>query len=151
MKRAAFSVLLAACLAACGQDSTGPGGSLGVVNAPSSARVLLDYPFELAVGRSAKIVGHGLTVTFQGVRSDSRCPTSAQCVSTGNAVVQVVLSEDGTAAAGAELSTGQNPTSVNHLNYNVTLVGVEPSPAPAGGAIKQANYRATFWVSKTTP
>lgn len=151
MKRAGFSVLLAVVLAACGQDATSPTESLGVVNAPSSARVLLDYPFELAVGRSAKIIGHGLTVTFQGVRSDSRCPTGVECVSTGNAVVQVVLAEDGTAAAGAELSTGQDPTSVNHLNYNVTLVGLEPSPTPAGGAIKQANYRATFWVSRTTP
>jgi hypothetical protein len=150
MKRAGFSVLLAAVLAACGQDATAPSESLGVVNAPSNARVPLDYPFELAVGRSAKIMGHGLTVTFQGVRNDSRCPTGAECVSTGNAVVQVVFSQDGT-AAGAELSTGQHPTSVNHLDYNVTLLALDPLPTTPGGAIKQANYRATFWVSRTTP
>jgi hypothetical protein len=150
MKRAGFSILFAALLAACGQDTTGPGQSLGVVDAPSSARVLLDYPFELSVGRSATIVGQGLTVTFQGVPSDSRCPTGAQCVSTGSAVVQVVLTKDGS-AAGAELSTGPEHASVNHLNYNVALVGLEPYPTAAGGTIRESNYRATFWVSRTGP
>jgi hypothetical protein len=150
MKKIVFSILFAPLLAACGQDPTATGQSLGVVDAPSSARVLLDYPFELSVGRSATVIGQGLTVTFQGASSDSRCPTGTECVSTGNAVVQVVLTKDGN-ATGVALNTGQEPTSINHLNYNVTLVGLDPYPTAAGGAIRQSNYRATFWVSRTGP
>lgn len=149
MKRAAFAILFAASLAACNQETTAP-VQAGAPLAAASASVSLDQPFELRVGRSATVAGEGLTVSFQAVPSDSRCPTGVQCVWAGNAVVQVVLSKDGK-AFGAELNTNQEPTSVAYLNYNVALVSLAPYPTANGGAISQSQYRATFVVTKTAP
>lgn len=150
MKRAVLAVLFAAGLTACSQDVTSPVQATGAPLAAASANVSLDQPFELRVGRSATVAGEGLTVSFQAVPSDSRCPTGVQCVWAGNAVVQVVLSKDGK-AFGAELNTNLEPTSVDYLNYNVALVSLAPYPTANGGAISQSQYRATFIVTKTAP
>ena len=150
MKRAVFAILLAAGLPACSHDATAPSHAPMAPLAAASASVTLDEPFVLRVGRSATVAGEGLTVSFQAVPSDSRCPTGVQCIWAGNAVVQVVLSKDGK-AFGAELNTGQDPTSVDYLNYNVALVSLAPYPTANGGPIAQSQYRATFVVTKTAP
>lgn len=149
MNRAAFAVLFAAALTACSQDATAPARVTEAPLAAASANVSLDQPFELRVGRSATVAGEGLTVSFEAVPSDSRCPTGVQCVWAGNAVVQVVLSKDGK-AFGAELNTNLDPTSVDYLNYNVRLVSLAPYPS-ANNPIPQSQYRATFVVTKTAP
>lgn len=149
MTRAAFAVLLAALLPACNQ---GPGaavqgpGTPGAVNADAS----LDAPFVLRAGERAIVAGEGLTVSFQGVPTDSRCPTGVQCVWAGNAVVRAVLSRDGK-AFGAELNTTLEPRSVGYLDYDVALVSLVPAPVNEGGAIPQSQYRATFMVTRTAP
>ncbi len=148
MKRAVFALLVAAGLTACNQDATSPAPEAPLASA--SASVSLDQPFTLRVGRSATVAGEGLTISFEAVPSDSRCPTGVQCIWAGNAVVQVVLSKDGK-AFGAELNTGQEPTSVDYLNYNVALVSLAPYPTANGGPIAQSQYRATFVVTKTAP
>ena len=150
MKRAALAVLFAAGLTACSQDATAPVQATGAPLAAAATNVSLDQPFVLRVGQSATVAGEGLTVSFQGVPSDSRCPTGVQCVWAGNAVVQVVLSKDGK-AFGAELNTTLEPKSVDYLNYNVALVSLDPYPSSKGGAISQSQYRATFVVTKTAP
>lgn len=149
MKNAVLAILFAASLTACSQDATAPVQASGASLA-AAASATLGQPFELRVGRSATVAGEGLTVSFEGVPSDSRCPTGVQCIWAGNAVVQVVLSKDGK-AFGAELNTGLEPTSVDYLNYNVALVSLDPYPTAKGGAIPQSQYRATFIVTKTAP
>jgi hypothetical protein len=149
MKRAVFAILCAAGLGACNENATAPAQAPEAPLAAASANVSLDQPFELRVGRSATVAGEGLTVSFQGVPSDSRCPTSVQCVWAGDAVVQVVLSKDGK-AFGAELHTTLDPKSVDYLNYNVALVSLDPYPSSTT-PIAQSQYRATFVVTKTAP
>ena len=149
MKNAVLALLFAASLTACNQDTTAPAQASRAPLTAASANVTLDQPFELRVGRSATVAGEGLTVSFEAVPSDSRCPTGVQCVWAGNAVVQVVLSKDGK-AFGAELNTNLEPTSVDYLNYNVALVSLAPYPT-SSGSIPQSQYRATFVVTKTAP
>ena len=149
MKRAAFAILFAASLAACNQDATAPAQAPEAAQAAASATVSLDQPFTLRVGRSATVAGEGLTVSFEAVPSDSRCPTGVQCVWAGNAVVQVVLSKDGK-AFGAELNTSLEPTSVDYLNYNIRLVSLAPYPSSTNPS-PQSQYRATFVVTRTAP
>ena len=149
MKRAFFAILCVAGLAACSQDATAPVQAPESALAAASANVTLGQPFELRVGRSATVAGEGLTVSFQAVPSDSRCPTSVQCLWAGDAVVQVVLSKDGK-AFGAELHTNLDPKSVDYLNYNVALVSLAPYPSSTN-PIAQSQYRATFVVTRTAP
>jgi hypothetical protein len=149
MKRAVFAILFAAGLTACEQNTTAP-VQASDASLAAAASATLDQPFVLRVGQSATVAGEGLTVSFQAVPSDSRCPTGVQCVWAGNAVVQVVLSKDGK-AFGAELNTSLEPTSVDYLNYNVALVSLAPYPSSKGGPISQSQYRATFVVTRTAP
>jgi hypothetical protein len=112
--------------------------------AAASASVSLDQPFELRVGRSATVAGEGLTVSFEAVPSDSRCPTNVQCVWAGDAVVQVVLSKDGK-AFGAELHTNLEPKSVDYLNYNVALVSLAPYPSANDGPSRSRSTAPPSW------
>lgn len=152
MKRSLFAFAFIA-LAAC--DGTSPSAPAveGAID-PVAARVTssntadLGVPFTLAPGQSVVINGEALTVEFQAVTSDSRCPTGVQCIWAGNATVAVVLSKDGK-AAGFELNTTVEPRSANYLNYNIELLELNPYPSSKGGPISPSQYRATFVVTKT--
>jgi hypothetical protein len=147
MKRLLLAI---ACIALAACNANDAGTPLSPADLPSSAvnkSVTLDQPFELRVGRTATVAGESLTVSFEGVPEDSRCPTGVQCVWAGNARVQVVLSKDGK-AAGVELNTGVDPRTANYLDYQIELVNLEPYPSIKGGPIPQSQYRATFVVRK---
>ena len=146
MKRTALAIFCVA-LAACeGQNATAPFDTASsALN--SSAGVALDQQFELRVGQTATIAGEGLTVEFQAVPEDSRCPTGVQCVWAGNARVQVVLAKGGK-AAGVELNTNLEPKSADYLEYNIELVSLAPYPTAKNPSIPQSQYRATFVVRK---
>lgn len=148
MKRSLFAIAIVALAACDGKDVTSPLVAPDAPLAAGSSNVQLGQQFELRVGGQATIAGENLTVSFQGVPSDSRCPTGVQCVWAGNAVVQVVLSQGGK-AAGLELNTNLDPKTGSYLNYEIELVGLAPYPTAKGGAISQSQYRATFVVRKT--
>jgi hypothetical protein len=81
--------------------SLGCGGS-----STSPTEVQLGQVFELRAGASATLQD-GLKVTFDGVRSDSRCPMDALCVWAGDAVVAVRLSHAAGSPAERELHTAE--------------------------------------------
>ena len=144
MKRTVFAIFAALGLAACSESATTPLQAPEAAALSASASATLGQPFELRVGKSATIAGEGLTISFEGVPSDSRCPTSVQCVWAGNAVVQVVASKDGK-AAGFELNTNLEPKTATYLTYTIELVSLEPYPTSTN-SIPQSQYRATFVV-----
>ncbi|WP_420127321.1 hypothetical protein [Longimicrobium sp.] len=143
MKSAVFALLCVVGVVACG-----PAAPPAAVP-PTSVGATLDQPFELAVGGSAVVAGEALTIRFQEVPSDSRCPTGVQCVWAGNAVVRAVFSKDGK-GFGAELNTNLDPKSVAYLTYQVALVSLAPYPSSTT-PIPQSQYRATFVVTRTAP
>jgi hypothetical protein len=51
----------------------------------------LGREFKLAVGQTVSIVEEGISVTFDGVSEDSRCPTGAMCIWEGRVVCDVSL------------------------------------------------------------
>lgn len=148
MKR---SLIAFACiaLAACStNDVTAPVAAPNEPAAAAAVSAQLGQPFELRIGQQATIAGEGLTVSFQAVPEDSRCPTGVQCVWAGNARVQIVLSKDGK-AAGMELNTNLDPRTGTYLNYEIELVALNPYPT-SKGPIAQSQYRATFVVRAVT-
>ncbi|HEX6037314.1 hypothetical protein [Longimicrobium sp.] len=140
MKHLVFAILAAAGLGACS-----PNAQVPAPQAPA-ASASLDQPFPLHVGSRATVAGADVTVRFESVASDSRCPTGVQCVWAGNAVVRAVLSQ-GNKAFGAELNTTLEPKSVRYLDYQVALVSLTPQPAQ-GSAIDPSRYEATFVVTR---
>lgn len=104
--------------------------------------------FTLAPGESARIRGESLTVAFDSVTSDSRCPTNVHCVWEGDAVVVVTLTHPARERASVDLHTsGRFARSVRYGDFEVALVKLAPEPRE-GSPISPAAYRATLQVTR---
>lgn len=82
-------------------------------------------------GETVSVDGEGLTITYDSLLEDSRCPEDVQCIWAGNGRILLTLTKTGNAAAGMELNTTLEPKSGRYLDYSVSLVelGREASPA----------------------
>ena len=106
----------------------------------------LGQPFELRTGASAT-VGDDLTVTFDRVRSDSRCPLDALCVQAGEAVIALTLSQSSSARAERELRTTPATSEASYQSFRVKLVALAPYPKSTE-QIRPEDYVATLTVDR---
>jgi hypothetical protein len=116
------SVCLALLVAAAGSTPAACGTSEA---APSD--VPYAVPFELAPGETAAVGGDGVRVTFVRVASDSRCPSDANCIHAGEAIVVLQL-DRGAASVEREVSTARERSSTTLDRFEVTLVSLAPYP-----------------------
>lgn len=132
---AAGSVLLAC--AAVGR--AGAGGP----EEPSSGEA-----FTLAVGEVNRPAGEELTVRFEEVAGDSRCPRGVDCIWAGDAeVVLAVTVGDGESASLTLHTHGgeRYPREGEALGRRLRLLALEPYPVE-GMRIAPESYRATLLV-----
>ena len=90
-------------------------------NPTQPSQFALGESFELRPGASAILQG-GLTITFDRVESDSRCPMDALCVWAGDAIVIVSLSRAADGRVQRELHTDPRASDASYLSYSITLV-----------------------------
>lgn len=134
MRLVAIAALVAASLSVgCGDSPTAPN------------QVSPGQAFDLRVGTSATLQD-GLKVTFDGVRSDSRCPMDVLCVWAGDAVVAVRLSSAAGSPAERELHTEHGGSEASYLAYVIKLVTLAPYPR-SDRPIRPEEYVATLTVS----
>ena len=120
--------------------------SAGCVDHPTRpSEVQFGQSFELHPGTSA-IVSDGLKVTFDGVRSDSRCPMDALCVWAGDATVAVRLSQPPATQAERALHTDPSGSEAQYLAYVIKLVALAPYPR-SDRQIRPDDYVATLTVA----
>ena len=117
---------------------------LGCATNPPQPSVPLGQPFELRLGTSATLPD-GLKVTFDTVKSDSRCPSDAICVWAGEAVVALTLSQSAGGQVQRELRTTAGASETLYLTYVVKLAALAPYPRSAQ-QIRPEDYVATFTV-----
>ena len=60
---------------------------------PAPTSIQLNQPFTNAVNQPAQLNEKGLSVTFQDVLEDSRCPSNVQCFQAGQARISLVQAE----------------------------------------------------------
>jgi hypothetical protein len=82
---------------------------------------------ELPLGRSAD--NGEISVSFDAVTEDSRCPRNVQCVRAGNASVHLTL-ESGDDAEVVVLSSALEPRRVDFAGYRIDLRDLAPYPDP---------------------
>lgn len=140
MKRLTVSSLLAAAaLTACGpstdlQPDAGPTPSVTMVG---------DTAFlELPVGRSAD--NGEISVTFEAVTEDSRCPRGVQCVWEGNASVRLTL-ESGDETEVVILGSALEPRQALFAGYTLGLRELTPHPV-SEQPIERAAYVARIAI-----
>jgi len=103
--------------------------------------------FELAPGQEALV--DGLSVTFQRVSGDSRCPIDVVCVWEGDAAVALLLRAESAASEPRELHTsGQmGGRETSYAGYTVRLETLQPATR-ASEPIRAYDYRATLVVAR---
>jgi len=105
----------------------------------------LGQDFTLAFGKSAAIEGTGITVTFEDVLEDSRCPNDVDCIQAGNARIQLAVN---TPARRVVLHTHGDSTYAVVLQTGIRQLVIQlgtllPYPQ-AGEPIDERTYRATL-------
>jgi len=147
MGRIVFLLAAAAGLSAC----NGMGNPTTTSGFPTATVVSADSDFDLEVGKSAHVDGTNLTITFNGVTADSRCPLGVFCIQAWNATVSLTATDSGGATTPITLysnPTPSTPSSVKVAGYLISLEVVQPIrrrdvTIPPGG------YVVTLHVSKT--
>ena len=106
----------------------------------------IDQQVTLAPGQTTRIEGAALTVRFEGVTGDSRCPGDAICITGGDAQVHVVVTPVAGARRDYTLHTG-DMRPVTHGGVTVALVELMPYPF-SSRPINPADYRATLRLTR---
>ena len=102
----------------------------------------------LSLNESRAISGTSLTVSFEAVVEDSRCPTGVTCIRAGDTVVRVrVGARAGTSSTYLLRTSGQSGAEIEHGDVRVRLVDVRPYPA-ADKATRPDEYRLTLSIQK---
>ena len=112
---------------------------------PTGPTSLLNTEFILEPGESMRIEGAALTVRFNGVSGDSRCPADVFCIQGGDAVVRITARSD-SSTHDYELHTG-NMRPVQHDAITIALVQLSPYPF-SSRTIQPDEYRATLIVRR---
>ena len=98
--------------------------------------------FQLAYGQTVIIPEARLSLTFQDLGEDSRCPVGAICIWAGNARAIVVVSD-----FEVSLNTTLEPRQILHRGYSIRLVDVAPYPE-LGEQHRPENYVITLIAEK---
>jgi hypothetical protein len=100
----------------------------------------------LAVGASQRVPDTDLTVSFEAVVEDSRCPTGVTCVWAGDASISIRIDTPSASPARYTLHTGlASARAVDHGRFRVGLVTVDPYPA-GDAKPRPEEYRATLVI-----
>ena len=105
----------------------------------------LSAEFTLAPGESAAVEGASLSVRFNRVSGDNRCPADAVCVLGGSADVSVTVASE-RSTRDYVLRTG-DMRPVEHESFTISLVQVSPYPFSVR-TIEPDEYRVTLKVER---
>ncbi|MGE0040995.1 MAG: hypothetical protein AB7H88_16330 [Vicinamibacterales bacterium] len=129
-----YLIVLLCLSAACSGSPTSPSPSLPAL-------------VTLAPGASQQVAGTGLTLRFDRVQSDSRCPSDALCIQQGDAAVVLSLSTAASTATHTLLVNDRSQSGATGGAFLVTFETLAPYPSSTA-QIDPASYRATFRVSR---
>lgn len=145
-----LALILIGILTACESEQPSPSSMTGSVNTELT----------LAPGQSVAISGTELTVTFNAVISDERCPSEVECAVSGPVTVSLSIQQgsDPPTEFTLQTFTDQNGRSPNVEFEGITnrtevggyilhLAGVTPYPENLTSKIDASEYRATLLVS----
>lgn len=112
--------------------------------------VALGEEFTLAIGESVEIDGEDLSVSFEAVTGDSRCPSGVQCVWAGEASCQVKLVDKGNSSTLVLVEPGATD-GYTRQDFGPYQLDFQLLPYPrAGEAISQSDYRLKMVIGKAT-
>jgi len=115
---------------------------LGCQNSIASVNPEIGKPFKIKLGQTLEFQGTDLSITFEELLEDSRCPDGATCVWAGNGRVSIKLNE-----LQAELNTHLDPKSIDLSGYEINLLSLAPYPK-INNEIEQEEYILEMMVTE---
>ncbi|WP_283133167.1 hypothetical protein [Rhizohabitans arisaemae] len=125
---------------------TGCGGERGS-SADAARTVEPGAEFTLAPGESARPADGSLTVTFDKITEDSRCPKNVTCVWEGDAIAELTIATPTGRAVHRLHTNARFATSADVGGHRVQLVKVTPERLTAD-PIAPGAYRAVLTIRK---
>lgn len=120
---------------------------------PSNALTgALDQPIVVKWFQTVDYSQADMTVQFNGVLEESRCPSQVNCAQAGRAVLSFKLERDGKLGF-VQLSTSppDGRTTGYFQGYAIELLGVEPYPATIDQKIPDRDYSVVIVVREMAP
>lgn len=147
-----FCLLLVACDL---RDSPPPPSETSTPEEIDPIRASEGSPFTLVTGQNAIIEGTGLTITFERVVEDGRCPSAVQCVETAPVIIQISAVQGDQTSTSFEMNpdphfvqlSGIPPNIIDYQGYEIELTAVDPYPEQPEDNMNLP-YSATFIVRK---
>lgn len=137
---AAFAILVTLGCVSTSQPGTG-------TTVPVTTQVQLGQDFTLSAGQSGRVNGTPITVTFDSVGQDSRCPSDVKCVWAGDASLTLTLKSTAGSSLQVSLHTNLDPKAADYAGYRIRVTGLTPTPT-SGSSIPAASYAVTLQVSQ---
>lgn len=112
----------------------------------------LGEPFELMFGQDASIESEDITVRFDSVVEDSRCPSDVVCIQQGQATIMISVEIEGTDAGQHMLTNGADESksvATFGRQYSVRMTDLQPYPVSTVQTEEQ-DYVATLVVFKAS-
>src|SRR5262245_29379930 len=107
-----------------------------------------DDSIVLTPGASHRIPDTDLTVVFEAVVEDSRCPVGTNCVWAGDATVRLRVDRARSKSVSVLLHTNEQfPQEAAHDGMRLRLVSLVPQPT-ADGPPRPESYRATLTIRR---
>lgn len=114
-----------------------------------SIRAVTGDAFDLRVGQHATIAAERLSVGFERVVAESRCPRGAQCIREGEATIAVWIQRGPAARRTAELTTPSRTGADAAVEGPLTLTLRRLTPHPdTGRQTRPEDYIATLAVTR---
>ena len=105
----------------------------------------------LRPGEVTAVASTPLRIGFERVAADSRCPATALCIQSGDALVVFNVSVGGSGAAEIRLRTVGGTTGQDLLasvgGYELSIAGLQPYPETTT-PIPSSDYRVTVSISR---
>lgn len=114
--------------------------------ASNEINVALGKEFTLPVGKTAVIEGEELSIKFQEVTSDSRCPSDVVCVQMGDAKCDMVFTYKEQNYPLTLEAGGESEDSIVFIDYKVDF-NLQPYPV-SSQQIKAEDYKLVMTISK---
>ena len=121
--------------------------ALALAVAATAAAGSLGEESELRSGETVSYDEGALSLTFEGVSRDNRCPKGVQCIVAGEAVVELTAEAGGAHATLTFKVPGRDP-SQDFGGYTITVTAVDPQTRP-GRQIAPEDYVVRLVVERS--
>jgi hypothetical protein len=112
----------------------------------STTKIEPNQKFDLKFHDTAFFQTEALAIRFSSVIQDSRCPKGVQCITAGNATIELMVRKSNQKETAIQLNTDSGPNEVVYDTYKIRLVELNPYPV-SGEQRDLSHYIATLLIT----